>query len=171
MNGDTLTTAIVNPQPSPEKLKQLNDFFVKSFNYILQGEELSLAANGVTNLSVKEVHVIVAVSELKKTNNNTMSRIAEELNVTAGALTTAVNTLVRKEYLTRMYDLTDRRTVRVQVTEEGEEVITKHDEFHDLLIEFVSQRLSSQELDLLTHSLAQITSLIETFIHTRKDSK
>lgn len=158
-------------QPNSEKLKQLSDFFVKTFNHILQGEELSLAANGVTNLSIKEVHVIAAVAELEKTHTNTMSRIAEELNITAGALTTAVNTLVRKEYLTRMYDLTDRRSVRVHVTEEGDEVIEKHDEFHQMLIGFVSRGLSETELDLLTRSLGQITSLIETFITPHKEGK
>lgn len=171
MNGDILTTLPEGYTPSPERIKQLNDFFVKTFNYILQGEELSLAANGVTNLSVKEVHAIVAVSELQRANTNTMSRVAEELNITAGALTTAVNTLVRKEYLTRMYDLTDRRTVRVLVTEEGAEVIAKHDEFHELLIEHVAQNLTDSELDLLTQSLEQIASLTETFIAGNKESK
>lgn len=99
--------------------RQLNHFFVETFNNILLYEEQALSDAGSGKLSVKELHVLAAVGLLEAEGQNTMTRIAAALNITVGALTTAVNTLIRKGYLARVADQSDRRLVRVVLTESG----------------------------------------------------
>lgn len=77
----------------------LNDFFVHVFNRILVWEEHALSQVGAQDLSVKELHVLEAVSDLTVQARNTMTAIAEALSIRVSSLTTAVNTLVRKGYL------------------------------------------------------------------------
>lgn len=144
--------------------EKLNEFFVDTFNYILVGEERWLALAGVTDLSMREVHVISVVQQLETQGLNSMSRVAEELFISAGALTTAVNTLIRKGYLSRERDEDDRRIVLVSITEAGQEIVKKHDEFHKVLIEHVSSNITDQELELLTKSLEQIKKLVHTYV-------
>lgn len=79
----------------------LNDFFVHVFNRILVWEEHALSQVGAQDLSVKELHVLEAVSDLTVQARNTMTAIAEALSIRVSSLTTAVNTLVRKGYLER----------------------------------------------------------------------
>src|SRR5450756_350041 len=129
-----------------DQRKQLNRFFVKTFNSILLWEDRALAESGVKNLSVKEMHVIETVIRMEPDAANTMSQIADQLSITVGALTTAVNTLVQKNYLRRQSDLTDRRLVFVYATESGLEVNLLHDQFHKQMLDYVSEAVSYTHL-------------------------
>ena len=80
-----------------------NGFFVHIFNRILALEEQALNKVGANDLSVKELHVLEAVSNLVAAGRNTMTNVADELAIRVSSLTTAVNTLVRKGYLLRDY--------------------------------------------------------------------
>ena len=145
-----------------DQRKQLNRFFVKTFNSILLWEDHALAESGVKNLSVKEMHVIETVIRMEPDAANTMSQIADQLNITVGALTTAVNTLVQKNYLRRQSDPTDRRLVFVYATESGLEVNLLHDQFHKQMLDYVSEEISESELEPLTRSLEQLSLFFES---------
>ena len=80
-----------------EQRDTLNTFFVDTFNKILSLEEQTLLKSSIENLSVKELHIIEAVSILQRDKKNTMTEIAAQVGITVGALTTAVNVLVKKE--------------------------------------------------------------------------
>jgi|SRR5450756_89296 len=145
-----------------DQRKQLNRFFVKTFNSILLWEDRALAESGVKNLSVKEMHVIETVIRMEPDAANTMSQIADQLSITVGALTTAVNTLVQKNYLRRQSDPTDRRLVFVYATESGLEVNLLHDQFHKQMLDYVSEEISESELEPLTRSLEQLSLFFES---------
>ncbi|NTU88535.1 MAG: MarR family transcriptional regulator [Actinobacteria bacterium] len=144
------------------QLERLNYFFVHTFNNIFLWEERALAEAGVKNLSTKEMHVIAAVSSLGTTKQNTMSQIAGTLHISVGALTTAVNTLIRKGYLARAKDDKDRRRVLVYLTDSGREMNGKHDAFHALMIENVQKVIGESDLETLTASLGQLSAFFES---------
>lgn len=144
--------------------KQLNDFFVHVFNKINIWENNTLSRNGAKDLSVKELHVIEAVSELCQSGQNTMSIIAERLAIQVSSLTTSVGTLVRKGYLARQADPKDRRIIRIVLTEKGEEANRFHSEFHAHMIRGVAKRCSEEELDVLTQSLDRLGSFFQEMI-------
>ena len=105
-----------------EQREMINGFFVTAFNRILAWEDQSLRSIGKKDISVREMHIIEAVSILEGKKMNTMANIAKVLSVSPGSLTTAVNALVAKEYLIRWRSESDRRVVLVSPTEKGVEV-------------------------------------------------
>ena len=137
--------------------KYLNDFFVHIFNKILAWEEQALSNVGAADLSVKELHVLEAVSDLTAQSRNTMTAIAAALSIRVSSLTAAVNTLVRKGYLERRGEPGDRRVIRVRLTEKGEQANQLHSRFHADMIAGVAQGLNEEELDVLVHSLEQLS--------------
>ena len=137
--------------------KYLNDFFVHIFNKILAWEEQALSNVGAADLSVKELHVLEAVSDLTAQSRNTMTAIADALSIRVSSLTAAVNTLVRKGYLERRGEPGDRRVIRIRLTEKGEQANQLHSRFHADMIAGVAQGLNEEELDVLVHSLEQLS--------------
>ena len=75
---------------------QINDFLVKVFNEVLRTEEASLKTKESHNLSMREMHVIEAVCDGTRSGKNTASEIAFSQRITAGTLTTTINTLEKK---------------------------------------------------------------------------
>jgi len=139
-----------------DQLLQFNDFFVHVFNKILAWEEQALSTVGDRNLSVKELHVLEAVAELASRASNTMTCIADRLSIRVSSLTTAVNTLVRKGYLRRENDPSDRRIIRIFLTEKGEEADRLHSRFHTQMMQGVAQQLNEAELSVLLLSLSSL---------------
>ncbi len=146
-----------------QQKKKLDNFFVRTFNNLLSLEEIALNKSGLKNLSVREVHVIAAVINLESSDNNTMTQIASSLNISVGALTTAVNTLIRKGYLRRAASEADRRIVLVSATASGHAANDKHDEFHQLMLEQVADVIEEDDLDRLTLSLEQLSAFFESY--------
>lgn len=131
----------------------VNDFFVNVFNKILLYEEQALNRAGYPDLSVREFHVLEAVKALEEEGRNSMSHIAARLFISVGALTTAVNVLVRKGYLGRESGEKDRRIVYVRLTEQGQGAARCHQLFHEQMVDSLEARLDDGEWDALIHSL------------------
>lgn len=148
-----------------ENKRILNEFLVETFNLILVGEERAIAKRGVKNLSMREMHVISAVADLEIGNRNTMSNVAERLFISAGALTTAVNVLIKKGYLERTRSEEDRRLVLVTLTGKGREVHNKHEEFHEVFVNYIVGNLKQDELSVLAKSLKSIRDLTHKFVY------
>ena len=89
----------------------INELLVEIFHRILAIENEGLRQQGV-NLSMSEVHVLEAISLVE---TKTMTNIALKLGITVGSLTTAINTLVKKRFVRREFDETDRRKVLISL--------------------------------------------------------
>ena len=107
------------------------------------------------NLSMNEVHVLEAI---QKTEEPTMSHIAQRLRVTVGTLTTAMNRLVEKGYVQRKREKEDKRKVIVSITTKAYEVLAIHDGFHDEMIEAVVSDLKLDENEVLISALSNISN-------------
>ncbi len=140
------------------QLERLNLFFVQTLNKILSIEEKALMNTGFDNLSVREFHILEAVAELELMNNNTMTHIAAKLDISVGALTTAVNVLVKKGYLERAGREDDRRIVLVRLTPLAKAANEKHSAFHKEMIEKIGELLSERDLYTLMLSLERLSN-------------
>ena len=138
---------------SDEHRRAVNGFFVNVFNKILLYEEQALNQAGCEGLSVREIHVLEAVETLAAAGHNRMSRIAAQLSISVGALTTSVNVLVRKGYLCRESGEKDRRVVYVRLTDAGRQAAERHRAFHERMVDSLETRLDDEEWDALTRSL------------------
>ena len=86
----------------------INDILVNLFNEILKLEEEAIITDEFKDITNNDMHIIEAVG---LSGENTMSVVAKKLGITAGSLTTSVNSLVNKKYVTRQRSEEDRRVV------------------------------------------------------------
>ncbi|MDO5417900.1 MAG: MarR family transcriptional regulator [Lachnospiraceae bacterium] len=128
----------------------LNEVLVNLFRDILEIERKALATSEFQELTDNDMHVIEAIGVDEPKN---MSTIARALSVTVGTLTIAMNSLVKKGYVTRERGQTDRRVVYISLSEKGRAAYEHHARFHQEMIQSVTDRLSKEELDALTHAL------------------
>ncbi len=137
-----------------EAKKVINELLVDIFNRILAIEGQELKNRGI-KLSMSEVHVLEAVQNAEEP---TMSNIAKKLGITVGSLTTAINTLYQKGYVSRVRDTEDRRKVFVGLLPKANDVMKLHDEFHDDMINSIFEDLKIEEDEILISSLKKLSS-------------
>ena len=143
----------------------LNRLLVQLFGDILKIEEKSLKEGQFTDLSVTEIHIIEAIGV---NTEKTMSEVANVLNVTVGTLTTAINRLIKKEYVERKRIEEDRRVVLINLTEKGVLAYRQHEEFHNEMIQGAIDSMSFDEELVLISSLDKITKFFEEKYHLIK---
>lgn len=136
--------------------QKLDAFLVEVFHTILRAEEKSLSRTGRGDLSIKESHAIEVVCRAEKEGANTASEIARVLGITPGSLTTAVNVLVKKGYLTREKDPADARRVRISATALGHKANEQHHLFHRELVAHALDNVSDEEAAVLTDALEKL---------------
>ena len=131
----------------------LNTFFVYVFNQILSWEEQSFKEMGISEISLRELHVIEAVYSLKASGKNRMSEIAKYLAITPGSLTTAVNCLVKKGYLSRENLPEDRRVIMINPTDKAFGVNEIHKQFHEKMIDSIEKYIDDESADAVIKTL------------------
>lgn len=141
-----------------ETAKTINEFLVEVFHEVLKSEEQALSSFVYQNLSLREMHVIETVVQAKeRLTDNCASAIAAALRITAGSLSTAINTLERKGYLVRQRDERDRRIVHILPTPLGEEANAHHQRYHQALVEHVLQVLNEEEAHVFVKGLSHLS--------------
>lgn len=135
----------------------INDILVNLFNEILKLEEEAIITDEFRDITNNDMHIIEAVG---LSGENTMSVVAKKLGITAGSLTTSVNSLVNKKYVIRQRNEEDRRVVFLKLTEKGKRAYEHHREYHRQMTEAVISRLDEAEVPILIKTL---TGLSEFF--------
>ena len=136
----------------------LNELLVKMFNDILKIEEKELRTGEFEDLTITEMHIIEAIGIERE---KTMSEIANELDITVGTLTTAINRLIKKEYVERRRIEEDRRVVLVMLTDNGKSAFESHAKFHSNMIKGVLNGLEANEEVVLVQSLKKLVTFFE----------
>ena len=136
----------------------LNKLLVQLFNDILQIEKNAMNNTEFKDLSITEIHTIEAIG---KEGNRTMGEIANDLRITVGTLTTAINRLIKKGYVERKRIEEDRRVVVVYLTESGKKVFYEHTLFHKEMIDEVAKNFEDYELKVLKKSLSKVSEFFE----------
>lgn len=136
---------------SPKEV--INELLVDVFNHILSIEADVLKQRGV-KISMTEVHVLEAI---KNSEIPTMGSVAHKLRVTLGTLTTSINVLVRKNYVVRYRDESDRRKVYLKLSDSALEVLKVHDEFHNEMVSSLFKDLELEKDEVLMKSLENIS--------------
>ena len=137
--------------------KIINELLTDTFNQILILEERHLTENNAFDVTMTEIHVIEAI---RKVEPATMGNVAKKLMITMGTLTTSVNRLVDKGYVSRERDTNDRRIVLLDLTEKGEDVFKIHEKFHE---ELVHAALIDLELKDDKHMIQSLESIHRFF--------
>lgn len=130
--------------------KTINDILVNLINEIWELEEKAIITEEFKDLTNNDMHVIEAIGPEE---GNNMSSIAKKLNITVGSLTTAMNSLVNKSYVSRSRSEKDRRVVYVKLTEKGICAYQHHEDYHRQMTEAILAKLSEDEIPVLMKTL------------------
>ena len=131
----------------------LNDLLVMLFNEILDVEQKALITGTFKEISINDMHIIDAIGIGEPKN---MSTVAGEMAVTVGTLTTAINNLVKKGYVSRVRSAQDKRVVLLSLTDKGLSAYKKHAAFHQKMVSTVMEGLDGQEMEVLAHALEKL---------------
>ena len=138
----------------------INDILVRLFNEIWELEEKAIITEEYKDITNNDMHIIEAIG---LGEGNPMSVIAKKLHITAGTLTTAVNSLVKKKYVSRNRSEEDRRVVNIRLTEKGERAFYHHQEFHRQMTQAVIDRLNEEEMSVLLKTLNGLSEFFRNF--------
>lgn len=137
--------------------ESLNTFFVSTFNKILAYEEKIISHSVKSEITVREMHVAEVVGILEKDGKSSMSNIANALEISVGALSTCINVMVKKGYVTRLQNDNDRRVIFIKLTETGTFINQKHREFHIAMINDCADLLDKSQMSALVSSLEKLS--------------
>lgn len=130
-----------------------NEILVRLFRDIMDIEEKVIVTSEFKDITNNDMHVIDAIGIGKPKN---MSTIARELSVTVGTLTIAMNSLVKKGYVTRERGQEDRRVVYISLSERGRRAYEHHAEFHRQMVDAVLDELNEEEAAILVRALSKL---------------
>ena len=133
-----------------EAYKTINQVLVELINEIWDQEKKAIITEEFKDLSNNDMHVIEAVGLGEGKN---MTSIARELKITVGSLTTAMNSLVKKQYVERYRSKKDRRVVFVKLTDKGVRAYQHHEEYHRQMSQAILDRLDDEEISVLLKTL------------------
>ena len=136
-----------------EETKVIDDILARLFITTLKIEEKAIAMKSERGLTISEVHVL---KEIGIGNTKTMTQVANGLHISVGALTTAINKLVEKGYVSRERDKADKRIVNIRLTDAGRIAFTAHERFHIRMVDAAVSTLTDEEKTLLTKSLVKL---------------
>ena len=106
------------------------------------------------------MHIIDAIG-IKDPKN--MGTVAKTMAVTMGTLTTAINNLVKKGYVTRVRSAEDKRVVLISLTDKGRSAYEKHADFHRRMVQTVMDGFQGEELDVLAAALEKLRAYFREF--------
>ncbi len=95
-------------------------------------------------IGIKPTELRVLFS-LSRDHDTTMNSLAAENDVTGPWITGVVDELEKKGYVTKVRSATDRRIIRVSITEHGNEALGQGIKVYNKLIELVLRNLSPEE--------------------------
>ena len=114
--------------------EQMSEALVRIFENVVLTEEKSLRAGYFNDLSIAEMHTLTAIGP---SDARTMTNTAEDLGITTGTLTVAIDRLVKKGYVHRERDKRDKRIVRISLTHNGKLACRMNSKFHRVLAKHI----------------------------------
>lgn len=136
-----------------DKYEAVNGILVDLFNDILDIESKAVITGDFDDITNNDMHIIEAIGDQELKN---MSTVAKALNVTLGTLTIAINSLVKKGYVTRQRSERDKRVVFISLLPKGVKAYNHHQKFHKDMVEATIRELGGEEIEVLIRALQNL---------------
>lgn len=122
--------------PDTGKLTQL---IVEFYEKLSSWEHCVVRDKGLTLPQVHALEILGTHRALR------MKELAERMGVTTGTLTVLADRLEKGGMLRRKPHEADRRSILVELTEQGQQVFEEHDELHNQLTRDITVNLTDEE--------------------------
>jgi DNA-binding MarR family transcriptional regulator len=111
--------------------------------------ERSLRIRSKNNITIREMMLINLVDRLSETKHNTLSNLANYLQVSLPVVSVSVKSLIRKGYMSKKLNLDDNRIYHLQLTEKGRTHIKNSLVFSERLLKQGMKKLSPFDIAAL----------------------
>ena len=138
--------------------QEINDSLVRIYTGIMWIEENELRKSKFSDLTMKEMHAIHAISMY---DQKSASQVAKELHLTPGTLTTTINRLEKKGYVTRIRSEVDRRVIRLGLTKKGRVIYRSHEAFHNMMVKSFLKDLDAKEITIIEKALRNLEGFLK----------
>jgi DNA-binding MarR family transcriptional regulator len=105
-----------------------------------------------TGLTLPQMHTIEVLGSSEPMR---MKELAEKMGITTGTLTVNIDKLVKLGYVVRKPNEADKRSYYVALSDEGEEIYSRHHALHLELTEEILSELTPEEGQLLEKLLTK----------------
>lgn len=123
----------------------------QTYNLILRSEDNVFAKVGITT---QQHSVLMAIRYMQAPV--TPTEVANWLDRNPNGISMLIDRMVKGGLVSRIRDLNDRRSVRLEITEKGNEVLDKATVIGWQLIETILSAVQEEELILLTNLLKKV---------------
>lgn len=130
----------------------LTHLLIEFYDKFSSWEHGVVRESGLTLSQMHTLEILGAAGDLR------MTELAAKMGITTGSLTVLVDRLERSDLVVRKPHETDRRSIRVGLTAEGEKIATEHHQLHTRLTQEISSVLSPEETKSFIDILGRITS-------------
>lgn len=131
-------------------LTELNNLLTEFYDKMSSWEQSVVKETGYSLPQIHTLEVLGSHGSLR------MKDLAEKLGITTGTLTVQVDKLVKAGLLQRCHPEEDRRSIHVDLTEQGRDVFSQHNELHHALTKELLKNLDEDTQRHLARALTQI---------------
>lgn len=148
----------MNKMNENQDYQSINQALVEVYNGIVWIEENELKKSTFSDLTIKEMHAIDAITMY---DHKTISQVADELHLTPGTMTAMADRLIYKGYVERIRDQHDRRVIRLKLTNKGRVLYRAHRAFHNMMVESFLKGMDDEELKVVKKALYNLKDFVE----------
>jgi len=106
------------------------------------------------SLSPIQIQILIFIAYHKSTNSN-VSDIAKEFNITKPTISEAIKVLEKKNFISKIFSETDRRSYSISLTKSGENIVKETENFANPISEFVGE-LQGVDMENLYSGISQL---------------
>lgn len=130
----------------------IDDLFTNLYIKVCLIEEQWINDNKF-DLTNNEIRIINKIGQMKLLS---FGNLANSLQVTPGTLTVAVNRLVKKEYVNKLKNEKDKRSIFLSLSANGDDIYSQHKIFRHDLIKDTLLKLDNGDSKLLINILKEL---------------
>lgn len=133
-----------------QHVEALSRLLIEFYEKLSTWEHEVVRGKGLTPPQMHTLEILGARGALR------MKELAQYMGITTGTLTLAVDRLEGRGLVRRRPNEQDRRSIMVELTEEGRRYFQEHDALHTRLTQDITQGLDDQELENLLVGLQRL---------------
>jgi DNA-binding MarR family transcriptional regulator len=140
-----------------DKISSFSQEVIKIMPYLIRGLLKKMKQKGA--FSFITIPQFVSLDLIETKGSLKMKELAKELNITLPAATKIVNKLVKLGLVKREFDYSDRRVIKVVLTQKGKKILEETKKERKKVIEKVFEKLSLKEREIYLNILRKIKNI------------
>jgi DNA-binding MarR family transcriptional regulator len=134
-------------------MKNFTDIISALSNLIVHMEESAKIQFNLSELTSNQLHYLETIHDL---GNPNITELAVALKLTKPTVKVAVDKFIEKDYIFKVQSDEDRRSAHLHLTEKGKLINQMHDFAHKRIVETLSKKLNTEELNVLLAILNKV---------------